>query len=294
MQLLNLPIQHAATPPHQEDTSQGIVTDAFQLEPEPDSFLHLDTAELAMSLSGIPLSRLLDISPELVQLCEMDAQPNNADSALAPNFPEIDLSICCARKREYAFEFNVPERSSIASAEDRGDQSPGMIGISATTGDKIRTTSEEDGALDRLLGGTHKRKDKWSASKEGDRLLGGAHKRKDKVASKEGDRLPGGTQDKIKPKKSSSEEDEALDRLLEGTLPMETEMRTSGVSFNVSEKTSATRPKLRSSQEDDALEKSLEGGGVVTDLHRPHTGAGGGGGGPTGAELDDMLDELLS
>ena len=73
-------------------------------DPSPSSFLSLDCASLAVSLADIPLHQQLGISPELVELCKMIAQP---ESASGPNILEVDLSVCARKK--YTFEFKPTE-----------------------------------------------------------------------------------------------------------------------------------------------------------------------------------------
>ena len=124
VQLLNLPVHHVAPP---MTTPRGAIDDASSTHvADSDSFLRLDCAALAESLSSIPLHQMLGISPDLVQLCEMEAvQPRTtADSAQAvttPPPPLIDLTACTRkRKKEYAFEFKAPPGIAGSLAGDTG------------------------------------------------------------------------------------------------------------------------------------------------------------------------------
>lgn len=164
------PSAHVITPhPHSSDT-----------DPSPSSFLSLDCAALAVSLADIPLHQLLGISPELVELCKMDAQPVNAESALTPNIPEIDLSVC--RRKKYTFEFKPPESPLVklhtpststskanplesASAADHGvikvpgamdvsERSKIVAGVSVSL--QQQASQEDDEVLEKLLEGSER------------------------------------------------------------------------------------------------------------------------------------------
>lgn len=180
--------------------------------PDSDSFLSLDCAALAESLSSIPLHQVLEISPDLVQLCEMDAdQPRTADSALTVTMPppEIDLSVCT--KRAYAFEFKAPPRTSLASdtsAAGENDQLQSACDDVPSTVWK-GSSSQEDVALKSLL--------------EDPVVLPELHGRD--VAS-------GRRNSNSGPKLDCPPEDETLDRLLAGQTvePTASGMPTQGLS----------------------------------------------------------------
>ena len=185
IQLLNLPVHHhtVAAPPFLATHPNS--ADTFS-EDSPDQFSSLDTAALAESLSSMSLHQMLDIDVDLVELCEMEAQPGSASAAATSvGLPEIDLSVC-AKKRGYSFKFEAPSKSSLVAGmgsdvEDKelggreceqkerrggggGDEVLEKLLAERTSVTSVAAASsvvrrvevdcsQEDEALDRLLGG---------------------------------------------------------------------------------------------------------------------------------------------
>ena len=124
VQLLNLPIHHTTTPDdhsHAHLTSKTQPSDSGSLQEEEEetdtSFLSLDCAALAESLSGLPMHRKLNLDLEFVELCEADRDAESgsgkSEITIANTLNSIvDLSTC-ARKKDYTFEFKVDKLKSL-------------------------------------------------------------------------------------------------------------------------------------------------------------------------------------
>lgn len=171
LQLLNLPIHHMTTPLHNSDPSlpeSNTSTGLLQLNAD-SSFLSLDTAALAESLSSLPLHQRLDISLDLIELCGTDVQSSTADAAMLATGPlhEVDLSVC-AKKRKYTFEFKPRDLPLSNESTEVGFQT--QLGIPPSVGNvferdstitsllppsvstpKQEVCSQDDGELDKLL-----------------------------------------------------------------------------------------------------------------------------------------------
>ena len=117
VQLLNLPIHH--TPPPPAEPSISLTKPEIE-----ESFLTLDCTALANSLSCLPMHKRLDISLELLDLCEQAPLLDSTGTVdqLCPPLEKVDLSTC-TRKKDYSFKVS----SSLPSVSTDQHQETSQI-----------------------------------------------------------------------------------------------------------------------------------------------------------------------
>lgn len=303
VQLLNLPIHHVAppqhhvTPSHGDTSSEGCVDSiqfdlsssgpADSVQFESDSFLSLDCAALAKSLSGIPLHQMLGISSDLVQLCDMGAQTETIPTATPP---EIDLSIC-TRKKEYTFGvptepflLSEPSAADKESRPVRGVHEGAHIPTAPMSAPRKENMSslKADEALDELVKGKRMALPRLPEESERD---GGSND-----SGKQGAADP-----TSRPKHEHSPQDEVLDRLLAALPERRGETSTgegqlergagdgicSGTVHTVATRAALSACPMVEPTQHGGSGPTIEPGGLAQAAVNL-------------AELDDMLDELLS
>lgn len=146
------------------------------------SFLSLDCAALAESLSSLPMHQKLNLDLEFVQLCdEAEAERGSGESDVVTNaFSSIvDLSTC-TRKKDYTFDFKANEESKSRTSKSTGNMpervqnnihSQNIVkqdlskvveqialdkrsAVSSAATSKQNAPTDEDEELDRLLANT--------------------------------------------------------------------------------------------------------------------------------------------
>ena len=107
------------TPPsHGDANSFPGRSESSQVDSAP-SFLHIDTAALASSLSTLPMHLRLGLDRDFMELCEQEAPSGDADSSLLTShhpLGNIDLSVCTTKHKKHTFEFKLPAGESSSSS----------------------------------------------------------------------------------------------------------------------------------------------------------------------------------
>lgn len=118
LQLLNLPIHHM-TPIHSTDAHPALPSEADSLQENDSSFLSLDCAGLADSLSSLPLYQRLGLDLDLVELCEAEGNIDESVETVTNILDNIDLRVC-AKKKAYTFEFEAKGLSLLKPLPNAG------------------------------------------------------------------------------------------------------------------------------------------------------------------------------
>lgn len=276
-------------------TPHGAINTSSHVK-DSDSFLRLDCEALAECLSTIPLHQVLGISPDFVQLCEMEADTTDSKCAATMPSPAIDLSACTRRKKkEYAFEFKAPPGvSGSVAGWDLGGDDPLVVG------DTLE--GETFTLIDESAQSGH---EKCTASRKGNPQEGKVLRSEQNVT------LEGNKKNKSKvhvhseTEQHHSPEDEILDRLLAGSSgPSEEGMsggsvhtkagRSKGSSGELVHNKAPLAPSKHPSQGTPAIPPLIHGRGAPHDGVRSTPSDKSAQGTSDTAELDDMLDDLLS
>ena len=204
------------------------------------SFLSLDCAALAESLSSLPLYQRLDLDLDLVQLCEAEDPSSSRDDddstkPVTSTLDGVDLTAC--RRKKYTFDFKPKDLSALRTHEkDNNAFSSEAEDRSKTEGLSTGATSLHDKEFNRPL-------------QENSAAV---------LLSKTG-----------KDAAAVCSPDDELDKLLESSLSLKQERPEEGGTVASGTRQSSAREQATSQTTEDKK--------------------------PTdNAELDDMLDELLS
>ncbi len=120
-----------------------------QEESPAPSFLKLDCATLGAALSTLPLHKRLDISLELIDLCQdpaTDVVEQNEGYSASP-LENFDLNLC-TRKKKFSFEFKSMGDTTFQTSARKAEQS-----VEVRSQSNIGESTEccHDNELDRLL-----------------------------------------------------------------------------------------------------------------------------------------------
>lgn len=149
IQLLNLPIRHSLPALSADSPHFSPKTPAHtDFDNEEIPFLSLDCADLAESLSTLPLHQRLDLDPDFMKLCESGGK--SAESAetitnLSSLENILDLS-ACTKKRTYKFNLQATD-SSLSKLLPQGDSSAHHEVDNSSKQDLLQESGIEKGAV---------------------------------------------------------------------------------------------------------------------------------------------------